>query len=154
MPKITQGSKEKDDGARDSIHSSIPLVIHSYTFIPPSLYSFIHSYTFIHPSLQSFIRSYTLYSAIPPGISYTLYPSIPPVIHSFGTHFVHLSLPVIHSYTFIHPYLQWFIPTHFIHPSLPVIHSSIHPAIHTSHAFIHPSLHSFISFIHYVPCTR
>ncbi len=80
MPKITQGSKEKDDGGRDSnhfiqtqaIHSSIQslhlfihsrfvrsspsLVIHSYTFIPPSLYSFIHTQLSIHPSVPPFIH--------------------------------------------------------------------------------------------------
>ncbi len=81
-PKLPQGSKEKDDGGRDSnhfiqtqaIHSSIQslhlfihsrfvraspsLVIHSYTFIPPSLYSFIHSYTFINSSIRPSIHSF------------------------------------------------------------------------------------------------
>ncbi len=155
MPKITQGSKVKDDGVRDSIHfiqtqaihssiqsihlfihSSIPLVIHSYTFIPPSLYSFIHSFIhiyssvppiihtfphtlfipihFIHPSHQSFIHLDTLYSSVP---------------------------PVIHSYTllFIRPSSHSFIQNLFIHPSIhtkPFIHSSIRPSVHSSITYL------------------
>ncbi len=38
------------------MRSSPSLVIHSYTFIPPSLYSFIHTQLSIHPSVPPFIH--------------------------------------------------------------------------------------------------
>ncbi len=185
MPKITQGSKEKDDGARDSIHfiqtqaihSSIPLVIHSYTFIPPSFYSFIHSFIhthlfihpsnhsfiptyfihpsrqsflpihFIHPSHQSFIHSDPLYSLVPSSHSFLHIYSSVPPVIHSYTLYSSVP-PVIHSYTIYSSILPFIQAVHSsILPFIQAVHSSILPFIQAIHSSIRPSIHSF-HFIH------